>query len=416
MAIKAGQILHVGHDTVVIDRIQTAGPGTLNIPTEKIYELGNYKSVATIRDVPDLTFSMESLDVSTEVEAMLLDVDNAATSVFDLSKAKVLNLASQFKAGKTATNEFAIVDSVALPFLALESVSYRFGLRDNARQTVGLRGDSIFYNPGSTFVQTVAGSGAAGQVITTAQPAYATDDGGTTRRILAVVAGQERLVLGKDYTEAAVAPGAGVTYPTDSTVVSVTLTAAVPTTSNIRIVYASPTVREYQQTVHEGTAIKPAAVRGKDIDIYVGGYDPANVAGSQANKWGTVQSVSADFRVTLEKDEEFGNYYAVANDFDVPAVTGSIDLKPLSPQDLQTRLRRISGVTSATRSVGANSSVALPLDIVIKDAANGNATLKRLHVPDARFTLPGFAGRTQTKMTVTMNYESDEGTLLVYKA
>jgi hypothetical protein len=47
MAIKGGQIIHAGNGVAVIDRIQTAGPGQLNIPTEKIYELGNYKSVAT---------------------------------------------------------------------------------------------------------------------------------------------------------------------------------------------------------------------------------------------------------------------------------------------------------------------------------------------------------------------------------
>ena len=37
--------------------------------------------------------------------------------------------------------------------------------------------------------------------------------------------------------------------------------------------------------------------------------------------------------------------------------------------------------------------------------------IKRLHVPDARFTLPGFTARVQQKSTVTLNFESDEGTL-----
>src|SRR5688500_6935187 len=103
MAIKAGQMLHVGNDSVVIDRIQTAGPGNLKTPTEKIYELGNYKRVATIRDLPDLSFTLESLDVSTELEAMLLQVDPATTDELDLSLCKSLDLASQFKAGKDAT-------------------------------------------------------------------------------------------------------------------------------------------------------------------------------------------------------------------------------------------------------------------------------------------------------------------------
>src|SRR3954468_9950767 len=100
MAIKAGQIVHAGNGVAVIDRIQTGGPGQLNIPTEKINELGNYKSVATIRDTPDLTFTAESFDVSTEFEQLVC----GATTIdpvagLDLAKCLPVDIASQFKAG-----------------------------------------------------------------------------------------------------------------------------------------------------------------------------------------------------------------------------------------------------------------------------------------------------------------------------
>ena len=67
MAVKGAQILHDA-EGFVIDRLQSAGVGNVNIPEEKIYELGNFKTVATVRDIPDLSFDMESFDVSTEVE------------------------------------------------------------------------------------------------------------------------------------------------------------------------------------------------------------------------------------------------------------------------------------------------------------------------------------------------------------
>lgn len=408
MAIKAGQILHVGNDSVVIDRIQTAGPGNLNIPTEKIYELGNYKSVATIRDVPDLTFTLESLDVSTEIEALLLDnpVYDPAQG-YDLSLAKPLELASQFKAGKSATDAFATVASVGLPFLVVESVGYRFGLRDNARQTVSLRGDSIFYSPGATFVDEAVGSGAAGQTLVTSQPAYLTDDGGT-RRVLSVTVGDSRLFKDVDYTETygAVAAGAAVT--------TLTFNKAIPATKKIRAMYSSPSVRTYPQSVHPDSLVKPAAVRGKDIDIYLGGYDPDDVPGSAVNRLASVQGVSVDYRVTLEKDEEFGNYYAVANDFEVPAVTGNIDLKSASVQDLFSLVRKLSGVTDPLKVVGPSEATPLELDVVIKNGLDGS-TLKRIHVPDARFTTPGFSGRANTRFTNTVNFESDEGSLIVFQ-
>jgi hypothetical protein len=480
VAIKGGSIIHVGNGDTLIDRVQTGGPGQVNIPTEKIYELGNYKSVATVRDTPDLTFSLESYDVSTEIEALLSGqyagrsvsdasvtsgdatltsatgaftsadagrsivvagagtggadlvttiatvtdattvelTDVPATTVanadvtitqgggYDLAKAVPVDFASQFKAGQDAADPFKIVSSVALPFLYIEQMSYRFGLRDNATQSASLRGDTIFYNPGATFVEETPGTGAAGQTIATQHTAYQVA-AGDQRRVLSVTAGRQRLNFGADYAETygAVTGGAAVT--------TITLEDAVPTDQIVRIIYASPDLVQYTQDAHPTATVKPAAVKGKDIEIYVGGYDPNDVLGSQVNKMTSVQSVNVDWRVTIDKDEEFGNYYAVGLDFDVPQVNGSVDIKPRDPAELQALVRQVSGVTDATKVVGTSTSVPLALDVVIKNPETGGV-LKRLHVPDARFTPPGYSGRVQQKTTVTLNYESDEGTLLVF--
>ena len=111
MAIKGGQIIHAGNGVTVIDRIQTGGPGQVNIPTEKIYELGNYKSVATVRDIPDLTFPLESYDVSTEIERLL--TGHTGPGPIDLATAKPIDIASQFKAGRDEDDPFAVVASIA---------------------------------------------------------------------------------------------------------------------------------------------------------------------------------------------------------------------------------------------------------------------------------------------------------------
>src|SRR4051812_46545550 len=101
MSVKSGELLHVGNQ-VLIDRAQSAGPGNLNVPTEKIYELGNYQTVATIRDIPDLSFSLESLDVSAEIESILTGASfsgMADGTALDLSACQPLDVASQFKMG-----------------------------------------------------------------------------------------------------------------------------------------------------------------------------------------------------------------------------------------------------------------------------------------------------------------------------
>lgn len=480
MAIKGGQIIHVGNGVTLIDRIQTAGPGNLNIPTQKIYELGNYKSVATIRDTPDLSFNLESFDTSTEIEAMIsgqyagrtvagagsvtaadntitvtgggftsadvgrqiivqngntdgdfvstiasvtdathveaadaptatassLDV-RIATDGLDLSVSVPIDIASQWKKGKSDPSPFSVVASVALPFLYLESMNYRFGLADNATQTATLRGDTIFYNAGPAFVETAAGSGSSSQTIVTAHPAYQSADS-DSRRVLSVTVGTKRLTFGADYTETygSISGGAAVT--------TVHLNDTYATTDTLRIIYASPDAVSFPQNSHPDTTVKPAAVRGRDIEVYLGGYDPNDVAGSAANKMKGVQSVNITWQVTLDKDEEFGNHFAVGQDFDVPTVNGTVNIKPSDYADFRTALQQFTGVTDATKSIGASTAVPLEFDVVIKHP-DTQEVVKRLNVPDARFTIPGYSGQVQQKLAVDVPFESDAGDLFIYE-
>lgn len=410
MAIKGGSVIHVGNGVYLLDRVQTAGPGSLNVNVEKIYELGNYKSVATVRDTPDISFSLESFDVSTEIEDFLTGGLGNFTTGVDLSTCRPVDIASQFKGGQTATSPFAVISSVALPFYYVESASYRFGYTDNATQTFGLRGDAIFYNPGPTYVQTASASGTAGQTIITANPAYQVAEG-DARRVLSVQVGTERLAFGADYTESygTVTDGAAVT--------TVTITDAYTAALPIRIMYSSPTALSYLQNVNPDTTVKPAAVRGRDIDIYVGEegttFDPGDPDSFLNNKLVSVQNVNIDWRVTLDKDYEFGNYYYVGQDFDVPDVTGSITVKPRTPAELAGLIRKVQGVSDATKVLGAATAVPLEMQVVIREPGTTNI-VKRLVVPDARFSLPGFSARVQAKTTFDLPFTSDEGTLVVY--
>jgi hypothetical protein len=79
-------------------------------------------------------------------------------------------------------------------------------------------------------------------------------------------------------------------------------------------------------------------------------------------------------------------------------------------------IRTLEGISDATKVLGTATSVPLELDIVIKNANDESRVIKRLHVPDARFTPPGFQGRIQQKLTVTVPFESDEGDLLIFSA
>lgn len=429
MAIKAGQILHVANQFVV-DRIQTGGAGQLNIPQEKVFELGNQQSVGIVRDVPDLTFSLECLDVDTEVEAILTGSANPtadpASTPYELAKAKPIDIISPWK---TPYGEFTAVRGVAVPGLYLESASYRYGLSENAGETFSLRGDSIFYVPGTPYQDIAVGDGTVDSYTFEHGPALLYKEGGQSLYALAVSIDGERIprvsqanlalyaARGEQAYADSVAVGAGVDFalaPEDGAKVS--------------LVYGSQVVATYNQSVHQGTSIKPAAIRGKDIDVFFSTAIPgvdlgAGVGAPVEIRWPDVQSATIDWRITLEEDKEFGNARVVARDAtDVPAVSGAIEIKPRSVEAFYARLRQITGISDVNQIMGPQSSLTGALRIELRNPESGGTTassagsvLKTHYVDAARFTMPGYEGRVQQKMTTTLNWESDTGNLVTFK-
>lgn len=403
MAIKAGTFIHDVHG-FVIDRIQTGGVSSLNIPQEKIYELGNYNSVAIVRDIPDLTFDIESFDVSTEVEALIHGI--APSNVLDgneftFNTTFPLDVISPFKAGNGAFN---IVKGIVVPYLSLDTVDYKFGVKANASEKFTLRGDSVYYVPGSPYYQefTLVNNTLTYTLAHTALPYL---ENGNTIHVLGacvrdVTTGiYKRLFFGTDangYTDT----GTTITTQTDWFDTGYT---------KLHVVYGSATAATYNATVHEGTSVKPAAVRSKDILVYVG------TAGSTSAlvKWGGVQSVDIQRKVNLQNDEEFGNNHYVSTDYDTSDVTGSIVVRAADTAALWVLIEQITG-TDTSHVSGPITTTTNELVVKIRDPDTGTI-LKTFAVPDARFTLPAASGKIQTKLDVTFQFQSDQGLLSVFR-
>ncbi len=397
MAIKAGAILH-DVNGFVIDLIQTAGVGNVNIPEEKIYELGNWQTVATVRDIPDLSFELESFDMSCEIEAVLTGQDPLTITdgdEFDFFQSKPINVLSPFKSG---TDAYDIVRGIAIPYLTLERATYRFGLRQNSTQQFTLRGDSIYYMPGTPYYQEETNVGAG--VYNLDHTAIVYREAGDNLYAVSVTlkdsstGAYKRLFFGDDYTNT-------------STTVTL-LNSEQADYDTLCIVYGSTTPANYPQTVHATASVKPAAIRGKDIDVYVGTSGATPVF----SRWNSVQSFEVTRTVNIENDEEFGNYHYVDSGYDTADVTGTIGIKPRTPQELWNRIAEIANVPT-NEIVGPYTTDLLPIEVRVSDPDSGD-TLKTLYVPDARFTLPGVQGRVQTKTEVSFPFTSDGGNLLIY--
>lgn len=436
MAIKAGQILH-DINGFVIDRIQTGGPGALNIPEEKIYELGNKNSVATVRDIPDLSFDLESLDVSTEFESLLLAQDPiAAASIgttgaeFDFNNSVPIDVISPFKSSNAA---YDIVRGLVVPCLSLERVTYRFGVRQNSVQQFMLKGDSIFYTPGTPHWEEVTYSGGANFQCTFSFPGTAGGQAlpfkeqgqylfALSVTLVNTTTGAYKRLFAEDIQPTL--SGSNVAYSASAVAGDVdgfkVITNYGTDYDKVRFTYASdatdvmypqdgnsPTANNALHKVHQGTSVKPAAVRGKDIKVYVS--DDVNTG--TFTLFRGVQTVELTRSVNLENDEELGNHHYVSQDYVTPDVTGSFSVKPIDTADLWAQIAQITGV-DATEVIGPQTTTTVAVKVEILDPDEGT-TLKTIHIPDARFQVPGLSGRANQKLETTFNFTSDGGRMTV---
>jgi hypothetical protein len=386
MAIKGGQILHVTGG-FVIDRIQTGGLTGINVNEDRLEELGNVIAIGTLRDIPDLTFEIESFDVTTELESILLGGinDEATGAVFDLALNVPINIISPFK----ASGAFTVDGGVVVPYLTLESMSYAFSLGDPATMTATLRGDSVFYVPGAVYEEVFDGDTTTGPFNFTDGPAYKSTIGGTEYFALSVTVDGIRQKNVIDYTDTAT----GVTFEAGSEPQT--------GTGNIVVTYGSGVASTYNQGIHNVT--DPIGIRGRDTYISV----------DAGNNWLGVQSGNIDWSVSLERDEEFGNSFIVGQDFDIPDVSGSVSMKSVDVNALFAQIQLVTGLTGTDIANATEDPPEIDVEIITVDTAG--ATTKTWIVPDAKFTVPSLQGSVGSKLETDFAFTSATGVLEVYK-
>ena len=394
MTTKAGKFVTTGGD-VLISRLQTTGPGNLGIPEEVIRETGNQETVATLRDIPDLTWDMESWDMTTALEERLLGLSSpqADGTEFDFLNSKPMDVTGLFKGGA-----FTSVRGVGVPYLVLDSLSYRFAVRQSSSETATLRGDSIYYVPGTAYTQVFPAAG-VGPYAFTNGPGIITRESGDD--IYAYCVTQ----IESDGTVTRLFIGDGFT----NTSAGFTLTTSAPVGSELHVLYGSATPRALPQSIHPDVADVPAAVRGRDVDVYIsdGAATPTLV------RWRGVQNVEVTRRVTLEREEELGNPHVVSSEYDVPEVSGSLTMRPADAEYLFDRIQQVANVPS-NETANALSSQPLEMEVVVRHPDTG-AVLKTLYLEDARFQPPALPVRVNSTIEVSFPFKSDNGHLLVYK-
>lgn len=383
---------------MLLSRGQSGGVSNLGIPEESVDELGNQLTVEIVRDIPDLTFGLESWDMTTDVEQLLTRTPGtpANGTEFDFVDAKPIDIISPWT-GPYGT--YTSVRGIVTPYLILESASYRFGVGQASAQTFSLKGDSVYFVPGTPYYKEMAGAG-AGSYAFDFTGIKTVEDGDDVFAYCVTVfyadGTSKRLLHGTDFSDTS----AGIT---------ITNAALAPVGSTVALAYGSVTTRTIAQGDHPSTLVKPSQIKGKNIDVYLSDGAATPTIARLRN----AQSVEANWRVTLDKNEELGSAHYVDQDYDVPEASGNLVVRPQVVQDLFNLVAQVAGVPS-NETVNALSSTPLEMEVRISHPRTG-AILKTLYTPDAVFQPPPIQGRVKQKIEGTLPWKSQSGVLKVYK-
>lgn len=471
MSYRAGKVLTLGGDSNIVERLQTSGPGSLNIPTGRIGETGNELTVSVERDIPDLSYDLKSyaMDLSTEAMICRRDVNAMADGdILTFADAKPLDLIAPIKgAGSSKTS----VRGVIWPYLTLESAAYRFGVGQNSTQTFTFRGDSQYGVMGTPYakefdfddVPTFTFDHTAVKTVEVGADVYAYNV-----TIYYADGACKRLYHGHDYSNTS----------GGFTILDPSIAAA---GDMVAVVYGSATSATFPQTIHSTASMLPGAIKGKHINVYVGtapirtfsattanadatltaaggaftsadvgaaisgtnipagtvigavtdgthieladaNGDPVLATGSgtitatlapQLVRWRGVQSIELTWRVQLEVDDELGNIHHVGWDYDVPELSGTISVKPEDPEYLFDLWQQVGGAADG-ETANLTADVPLEVRVTIKHPKTG-AVLKTFRVQDARIQPPAHQARAKQKFETSFPFSSDSGLLEIAK-
>lgn len=413
MAIRGGQILHLGGSATIIDRLQSVG-ADINIGSDTIREVGNYLNVDKVKQDPEVTFNMETFDVSTEAEALLsnkLDESNADPdgTEYLFSEMGALNIISPWK--DEATGSAGVVDGgVVLPGYFCTRASYRFGVDDNAGVTFELSGSNQYLARFVPVNERFTGNGTTPSCATSASAVLhrvGGYDSGEMKYVLGVVKNGQVLVEGADFT---VTPTTGG----PSEVATITFDTAPASNDKVEFAYfASATTASFPQTVHPDTIVKPGAVRGRDIKAYI--HLPAS--GYEASgrvRLPGIQSVTAEASKETTLEREMGTLIPIGRTVESTDVTGDLGVHPAGQTAFFKLMRQITGV-DAVEVIGILNDFPVGLEIEILNPKDRSEVLKTLFVEDAKFQVPGTPAQAGAVVDFTISWESAEGELKVYK-
>jgi hypothetical protein len=417
MSIKAGSILTVAGRNVV-DRLQSAGV-TGQVPIETIREIGNDLVVEKVPGEPDFTFSMESLDVSTDVMAWLHGAvgtqpaasppgaaDPAGTE-YRFENCQYVNVTSPWK-DDTGNDGGHIGAGMILPGYYPTRIRYSFGTGANSSMTVDLAGGSYYYAQDAAPVEEIAAGDGVLTAFVTSEPAKALRIGGaagtTFSRVWGVILDGVLQVEGEDYVQSV--PGG--TPAGDPAVTTITFTTAPAVGAQIKYVL-----------LHDCRQDLPAGgQRGHDHQAGRGPWPQRPVLDRHARvdqvRLPGLQTFEFDGTISGTADREMGMADPIGRTVEGTDASGTATVRPKDRRAFFDVLSRVTGV-AADEVFGYFNENTIPVEVQIQNPKNPGAILKTLYIPEGKFQPPGTPARVNTATDFPFQFDSNNGSFSEFK-
>jgi hypothetical protein len=406
MSVLAGDILHVGGNQIM-HRVQSAGLGNVNLPTETIREVGNRDVVDIVPQEPDFTFTMQSFNTSVELLAYLTGKIGGKASAeapgasdpegteYNWDDAGYVNIASPWK--KPQSGASGVVEAGFLvPGYFPTGYTLNFGVTDNAQQQATLSGGAYFYAEGCPLEEQKAGDGSTKSFETT-HPTIKYRRGGAEGEsflnIFGVIVDGAIQVIERDYE---VEGGGG-------SKAKVVFEDAPEAGADIRFCYFTTDKQEYPDVEQASSDVLPGAVRGRNIVIRING-----------ERAGGGQTFTLEASCEGEVEREMGTEDVIAYLVKGRKTEGTFTVRPKDKDDFFKLLRQITGITKG-EVFGWFNNHTVQLDVEIQNPKNPAKLLKTVRVDDAKFQPPGQQAQVNTATDFAVQYASVQGTFSEFK-
>ena len=377
------------YNVYLVARVQRLDMPT-NIPTTDIDELGNPLHAGTTTDIPEVTTTFQLMDVSIKAFAALTGTNpNSYPAVgVDVSNLAEIDIIGVIK-DKSLTD---YIKSVHLRRCQIDGFTFTYSVDGESTEEYTAVGSKKRWFKNDVVVDVFSGAPVTSPQTLTETPIQLKNGDYAISCI----------VDGVYFDEVDAAPSTE-----EYRIVGTTLTfddSDNPT--RVIVVYHANPAGSNWSDVSDATI--PAAIRGKDVDIYIGSEDIPRV-----------QSVTIRGTFPNEAIKEMGNRSVVGYVTQVPQITGDITVLDTDTELIALLTTGALAPADTEFDVCEFTASGIDLEVKILDPEEGcfdaaRTTLKTVYIPEITITSEGHTSNVGGNSTQTFSFRSDTGECIVY--